>query len=154
MEPVVDEEGESESDGVRDPFAELARLAREFVPEPVVGDIWWLPRRHIGSLKRPPNDAFCLLAVPELDRNGDIALFHFVAGSTTPSKALTIRVDPSKDGLAKTTYFRFWRAGSLAPATIASDGEWRERLAAERLPEINDVIRTSNLTYLRGIVDG
>jgi hypothetical protein len=139
---------------VRDPVAELAKFKATFEPEPVVGDVWWFPERHVGSLKQPPNDAFCLLAVAERARDGEVARFHFIAGSTSPSTSLTIQVDPSEGGLNKVTYFRFWRAGVLDPATIKLDGTWRDRLPQDRLAEVEEAVRASKLTYLKVILDG
>lgn len=138
----------------RDPFAELAQFAAEFDPEPVVGDVWWLPRQHVGSLKHPPNDAFCLMVVAESDRNGNVALLHYVAGSTTSGGGVSIEVEPSRGGLAKRTRFRFYGSRALDPVTIKTDGEWRDRLPNDRLPEIEEAVRSSSLTALKKVLGG
>jgi hypothetical protein len=139
---------------VRDPFAELAKFKREFVPEPVVGDIWWLPEEHVGSLKEPPDNAFCLMAAAEMAANGEIARLHYIAGTKWKKggKTPVIEVEPSKDGLPLHTFFRFYDSRDLDPATIKADGKWRERLPAERIPEIKAAISACKLIKLKRIL--
>jgi hypothetical protein len=141
---------------VHDPFAELAKFKRELKPEPVVGDIWWLPKQHVGWLKDPPDNAFCLMAAAEKDRNGEIARLHYVPGTTKKKsgKTPTIQVEPSEGGLSELTYFRFYGSRDLDPVTIKADGKWRDRLPGDRLQEIDDAIRGSKLIMLQRILDG
>lgn len=151
---MAEEHGESDRPEAKDPFAALAQFREELLrPEPDVGQIWWLPRQHVGDLK-PGNDAYCLMAIAERSGSGDITLLHYVAGSKSrTSDTKTLRLEPDENGLYHVTYFRFWKSRGLPPTSIKADGTCYGKWPDERRSDIEAAIRASNLVTLKRLLD-
>jgi mRNA-degrading endonuclease toxin of MazEF toxin-antitoxin module len=114
-----------------------------------VGDVWWLPRQHVGFFPSD-KDRFCLVAGIETPTGGTPLVVHLIAGSTKSSTGTTtIYVVRQDCGLNQDTYFKFRWSGTVSSSVLATEGDWKGRLPADRMPEIEAAIKASRLVALK-----
>jgi hypothetical protein len=114
-----------------------------------VGDVWWLPQKHVGFF-HSDKDRFCLVAGIETPTGSTPKIIHLIAGSTKlTTGTTTIHIPKQECGLNRVTYFKFMRSGTVSSSVLASEGHWRGRLSAERLPEIEAAVKASHLVALK-----
>jgi mRNA-degrading endonuclease toxin of MazEF toxin-antitoxin module len=115
----------------------------------MVGDVWWLPQQYVRFFPSS-KDRFCLVAGKETTTGGTPAVIHLIAGSTRPTTSpTTIHVPAQEAGLNHDTYFKFQWSGTVSSSVLASEGNWKGRLRADRVPEIEAAVKASRLVALK-----
>jgi hypothetical protein len=127
----------------------LARLRAYKARLVQVGDVCWLPAKHVGFFPGG-KDRFCLVVGIEPTTGSVPGLRHIVCGSTQRMigpKAICVAAGDC--GLPEQTYFKFLWSGFVTVAVIMNDGKWRGRLEADRLAEIKKAVMASKLVSLK-----
>ncbi len=115
-----------------------------------VSDVWWLPEQHVRFFPGEAKGRPCLVAGIETTAGGTPAVVHLIAGSTKPRTGpTTIYVAKQECGLNQGTYFKFRWSGTVSSSVLASEGDWKGRLSAERMPEVEAAVKASHLVALK-----
>lgn len=136
------------------PLEALAALAQPHIGV-AVGDVWWIPEKHLNYCSGKEGRFCVLVALETLAGDGHPSRAYLIVGSTSPEWDVSVPEVVVKAGegeLPEDTFFSFRLHSELQLADLQLMGHYRGRLSPARIAEIDEALNDSSLLVIKKVL--